>query len=309
MISDEVRTVAYRDAIRSNESWLSGKRVLDVGSGTCILSLFAAQCNVLSVDAVEASDIADYAKTIVDVNGYGRVITVRKGLLEEVKDTFKYKVDAIISEWMGYCLLFEGMLETVIEARDSLLAKGGLLFPCGASMYLFGITDDKGREISIDFWNNVYGFDMTSVRELCYRECYVDVVEPDYVCTTRTKIFDLDLYKVTKDQLRYLESPFTLIMKGETSFDAFGLYFDCVFPSTDDKPQIVLSTSYNSAPTHWCQTYFYIKKAIFVSEGAKMTGTVILSKAKTNARALIVTIKWSVSDYADQSWEQSWVVD
>ena len=31
------------------------------------------------------------------------------------------KVDIIVSEWMGYCLLYESMLTTVLEARDKWL--------------------------------------------------------------------------------------------------------------------------------------------------------------------------------------------
>jgi len=31
------------------------------------------------------------------------------------------KVDIIISEWMGYCLFYESMLNTVIYARDKWL--------------------------------------------------------------------------------------------------------------------------------------------------------------------------------------------
>ena len=31
------------------------------------------------------------------------------------------KVDIIISEWMGYCLLYESMLDTVLFARDKWL--------------------------------------------------------------------------------------------------------------------------------------------------------------------------------------------
>lgn len=39
------------------------------------------------------------------------------------------KVDIIISEWMGYCLFYESMLDTVLYARDKWLATNGLLFP------------------------------------------------------------------------------------------------------------------------------------------------------------------------------------
>jgi hypothetical protein len=35
------------------------------------------------------------------------------------------KVDIIMSEWMGYFLLYEAMLDTVLWARDKYLAADG----------------------------------------------------------------------------------------------------------------------------------------------------------------------------------------
>ncbi len=48
------------------------------------------------------------------------VITLIKGKVEEVELPVE-KVDIIISEWMGYFLLYESMLDTVIYARDKWL--------------------------------------------------------------------------------------------------------------------------------------------------------------------------------------------
>lgn len=36
------------------------------------------------------------------------------------------KVDIIVSEWMGYCLLYEAMLDSVLWARDHYLHPDGL---------------------------------------------------------------------------------------------------------------------------------------------------------------------------------------
>ena len=49
-----------------------------------------------------------------------------KGKMEEVKLPVD-KVDIIISEWMGYFLLFESMIDAVIFARDKYLAPSGVL--------------------------------------------------------------------------------------------------------------------------------------------------------------------------------------
>lgn len=48
------------------------------------------------------------------------VVTLIKGKVEEVTLPVD-KVDIIISEWMGYFLLYESMLDTVIYARDKWL--------------------------------------------------------------------------------------------------------------------------------------------------------------------------------------------
>lgn len=48
------------------------------------------------------------------------VITVLKGKVEEITLPTDH-VDIIISEWMGYFLLFENMLDTVLHARDKWL--------------------------------------------------------------------------------------------------------------------------------------------------------------------------------------------
>lgn len=46
------------------------------------------------------------------------------------------KVDAIVSEWMGFYLLHEGMLDSVIAARDKFLKPGGKMFPESAVIYV-----------------------------------------------------------------------------------------------------------------------------------------------------------------------------
>ena len=45
-----------------------------------------------------------------------------RGKVEEIELPVE-KVDVIVSEWMGYCLFYESMLETVIFARDKWLVR------------------------------------------------------------------------------------------------------------------------------------------------------------------------------------------
>ena len=78
--------------------------ILDVGCGTGILSMFAAQAGAKHVYAVDCSSIIDQARKIVERNGFADKITLIKGKVEEIELPVEH-VDIIVSEWMGYMLL------------------------------------------------------------------------------------------------------------------------------------------------------------------------------------------------------------
>ena len=144
MLKDGVRTRAYMKAITLNRHLFAGKTVLDVGCGTGILCMFAAQAGAAHVYGVDMASIIVQAKEIVAENGFSDRITLIQGKIEEVQLPVQ-SVDIIISEWMGYFLIYESMLDTVIFARDKWLIKGGLIFPDHASLHITAIEDADYR--------------------------------------------------------------------------------------------------------------------------------------------------------------------
>jgi type I protein arginine methyltransferase len=100
------------------------------------------------VIGVDMSTIIDKAKEIVERNGMSDKITLLQGKMEEVKLPYE-KVDIIISEWMGYFLLYESMMDTVLYARDKYLVKDGLIFPDKATIFMAGIEDGDYKEEKI----------------------------------------------------------------------------------------------------------------------------------------------------------------
>ncbi|KAK2093054.1 hypothetical protein P7K49_029583 [Saguinus oedipus] len=115
MIPDRVRTDAYRLGILRNWAALRGQTVPDVGAGTGILSIFSAQAGARRVYAVEASAIWQQARELVRFNGLEDRVHVLPGPVETVE--LPEQVDAIVSEWMGYGLLHESMLSSVLHAQ------------------------------------------------------------------------------------------------------------------------------------------------------------------------------------------------
>lgn len=65
------------------------------------------------------------------------VIEVVQCMVEELDKSIliqPHSVDVIVSEWMGYCLLYESMLNSVLYARDQWLKPGGSLLPDTATI-------------------------------------------------------------------------------------------------------------------------------------------------------------------------------
>ncbi|CAK9138997.1 unnamed protein product [Ilex paraguariensis] len=77
MLQDYVRTGTYYAAVIENRADFIGRVVVDVGAGSGILSLFAAQAGAKHVYAVEASEMAEYARKLIAGNpSLGQRITV-----------------------------------------------------------------------------------------------------------------------------------------------------------------------------------------------------------------------------------------
>ena len=140
MLKDTVRTRTYQRAIMDNPEDFKDKIVMDIGCGTGILSIFAARAGAKHVYAIEYAEIALFAREIIKRNGLQDKITVIKGKMEEIELPVP-KVDIIISEWMGYFLLYESMLDCVLWARDKYLIEGGKMLPDRAQLYIAAIED------------------------------------------------------------------------------------------------------------------------------------------------------------------------
>lgn len=174
MIQDKVRTSTYAHFILTNPSLFRDAVVLDVGCGTGILSLFAARAGAKRVISVDASNIAEKAEKIAKANGFDDIITVVRGKIENIQlPSDVDKVDIIISEWMGYALLYESMLDSVLVARDRFLKPGGVMAPSQCQMMLALCDGSEIYKERIGFWDDVYGrtdfFLNQSIRLTCIR--------------------------------------------------------------------------------------------------------------------------------------------
>lgn len=288
MLKDRVRTGSYHAAIMNNRHLFKDKVVLDVGSGTGILSLFAAKAGAAHVYGIECSEIIDIATKIAAKNGLADKITFIKGKAEDVVLPVD-KVDIIVSEWMGYMLLYESMLDTVLLMRDKYLTKDGLVFPDKASLHIAAIEDGEYREEKIGYWGNVYGFDYSCVKKCIMEEPIVDVVEEVALTTTSCCVLQLDLKTCRKEDLDFC-APYHIELTRRDFVHAMVLWFDITF-SACHKP-ISFSTGPASTCTHWKQTVLYLDDVLMANENESIDGLIAVRKNAKNQRDLDIKLSY-----------------
>ena len=163
------------------------------------------------------------------------------------------KVDIIISEWMGYCLFYESMLKTVLFARDKWLVKDGHMFPDKASLHILAIEDRDYKDDKVNWWSNVYGFDMSCIRDIALTEPLVDVVDTKSIVSNSSLIKEIDLTTMKVEDLSF-SAPFHLQVKRNDYVHAFVTYFNIEFSACHKK--IGFSTGEN--PVRWLDKKIWI---------------------------------------------------
>lgn len=219
------------------------------------------------------------------------MIHLVKGKLEEVDLGLgpDEKVDIIISEWMGYFLLYESMLDTVLLARDKYLAPGGLMFPDQATLYLSAIEDEEYKTEKIGFWDNVYGFDYSCIKSIALKEPLVDTVELQSIVCDPWPVLKLDLLTCTKEDLTFT-GDFELKATRNDYVHAFLGWFDIGFEACH-KP-VRFSTGPHSRGTHWKQTVFYTAEPLALHAGESIKGTLHCAPNARNNRDLDISIQF-----------------
>jgi protein arginine N-methyltransferase 1 len=250
--------------------------------------MFAAQAGARMVIGIDCSEIINQARKIIAVNGFQDVITLVKGKVEEVELPVD-KVDIIISEWMGYFLLYENMLATVIFARDKWLAPGGLIFPDKATLYLCGIEDADYKEEKIHWWHNVYGFDMSCIKEVAIQEPLVDSVEAHTVVTDSWPLLNLNVMNCTLADTSF-RSHFRLSAMRNDLVHAFVAYFDIHFTLGDNI--VSFSTGPHAPYTHWKQTVFYMTDVVSMYKGEVIEGELMSRPNAKNPRDVDIVISY-----------------
>mmetsp|Transcript_122073 Transcript_122073/g.352812 ORF Transcript_122073/g.352812 Transcript_122073/m.352812 type:complete len:419 (-) Transcript_122073:34-1290(-) len=320
MLEDSHRTGSYYNAIMWNPSCFEGKVVLDVGAGSGILSIMAARAGASIVYAVEATDMAVRARRIVEANGLSAKIRVLQGTVETV--TLPCKVDVIVSEWMGYLLLRESMLDSVLIARDKFLKPGGSMFPSHTTLFFAPVGQLKALKDKWQTWEGerqhwaTFASDMKSWYETDFscveaefmkeqRKYYLQTgafvnLTPKHLAGPGRPLMEMDLLTVKVEDLQNPKTPLRCAMKisRDGPVEGFTGFFNAEFrgsPAVPAEQEVVLTTAPTvGTATHWGQQLFGFYPPFNAKRGDILEAEVIIRRQDRNHRLLHLETTFSL---------------
>ena len=260
MIQDKVRTTAYRKAIFKTVK--KGDVVLDVGTGTGLLAFYCIQAGASHVYAIEKTDIMKVARENARKNGCLDKIH----FINEDSRTAKLpeKVDVIVSEVIGHFALEENMLDSIIDAKERFLKKGGSLIPLSVDLFFVPIEAHEVYESEIDFWcDKPDDIDFSAARTFAVNNVYIRDIYKENFLSDPKKVKSLNFADTRKINI-YLEESFVIRKKGV--LHGLAGWFNAMLC-----PDVGIDTSPEKERTHWKQCFFPIKEPVEVSQGDELS--------------------------------------
>jgi protein arginine N-methyltransferase 1 len=194
MLADTVRTEAYARALE--HAVHPDSVVLDIGTGTGIMALFAARFGARRVYAVEPLDVIQVAKELAMVNGYADRIEFIQDLSTRI--VLPERADVVVAEIHGALPLYSQHLPSVADARERHLKKGGTQIPRKETLWLGLIEAPDSYRREIDVWSeHSYGFDITPLKVLAPNNWWRERVPTDRFLTSSACWATLDYATLT----------------------------------------------------------------------------------------------------------------
>ena len=225
-MEDQVTHQTYHNAILQNQHLFKDKIILHITEGTnCLYSIFAARAGAEKVYCVINGD------STADIqNIYMMKEIMKENELEGQIDVlswshFNAEVDVIIGEPMGYCLHFDGLIDRIIEARDLFLVDKGIILPNILSYKCGIVHDEHFSDHKINFWKDVYGIPMESMRKWISHEPVIRVVDPSLIVSKVTKLFTFDLESVSYDEVIKVDKTIQIDLLGSCKANGMTFWF------------------------------------------------------------------------------------
>ena len=278
MLSDSARTETYQRAIEA--SVRPGDVVIDVGSGTGILAMFAARAGARKVYSIEPTGMIELAKRIAKRNGLAERIEFIQAKVEEVE--LPEKADCLVSEWLGVFALEENLLPCIAHARDHLLKPGGQLLPQEVGLFLALVEREELHEERIGRWRRQpYGLDYTDFAAAQANDVQISWFAVSDLVSRASQVARIDMRSALTSRL-HLEARLSAC-RDATCHGLVG-WFRAEFPGG-----LALDTGPGQPWTHWEHAFFPLEEPLAITAGDELA-----VQLDAEPEAPVVNFSWQV---------------
>jgi 2-polyprenyl-3-methyl-5-hydroxy-6-metoxy-1,4-benzoquinol methylase len=298
MLRDEPRMAYYIAALESLKPQIAGKRVLEVGCGTGVLSLLCWKiCGPKEIVAVEATkSTADLAEEIFNRNNAN--ITVVHSRVEDLTGILSPEsFDVLLSEWMGFYLLHEGMLDSVIYARDHFCTSEVIMIPDRATLRCAAWYAEQFLTERVWSWSRYlrdFQLDFSPFGQLELANNIgvpvVDIFSESEIISDEQVLLDLDLRTVSIDFFRksgdIVNKQIAFTVNKQNQYFTGLMFFWMV-----GNGQVQLETAPYAPPTHWKQVGILLGCCAPVVPGQLLDLQVSIVRDDPDAREFSIDIQ------------------
>jgi protein arginine N-methyltransferase 1 len=246
MLADKVRMDSYAKAI--NKHVRKGDIVVYLGTGTGILSFFAALREPQRIYAVEVAPIIEVAKFLADRNKFDNIVFVNE---HSRAMKIPEKVDLILHEQMGEFLFEEEMVPNILDLRRRILKENGRILPSNFEVFFDPVKLKDDCTIPL-IWEHGF-FNFSSLKQFenyTLRRRVLRPEEIDYFLCDPEIVLSFDLETIEDgDSLNKIAFTKRITRKGR--LDGCCFYFNTIFDE-----EISFSTSPLAEKTVWGSRLF-----------------------------------------------------
>lgn len=246
MLHDHERNDLYDQAIRNVVE--PGSLVLDIGTGSGLLSMMAARAGAGHVVACEVVDLlADIARRVIAKNGLSDQITVinKKSTDLVVGVDLPRRADLLISELVSAGLLGEGHYPSIQHAAEHLLVPGARMIP--KSAMTMGILLESQPLVDLERVETASGFDIRDFNRASLPS-YVPRRLSLHEYTQLTELFDILEFDLTDKDLSDQEWTLDVPITRDGTCQGIAYWFDMLL---DDVTHI--NNGPHQEASHWVQ--------------------------------------------------------
>ncbi|GAB0092197.1 Protein arginine N-methyltransferase [Sergentomyia squamirostris] len=289
MLNDCLRNVVYENAIWTHV--MKGlDTVLDIGTGTGLLSIYAHRINAASITACEVSEpMLTISKKVFEANGMHDVDLLARNSRDLTEKDLRYgRPKLIVTETLDCGVFGEGILETLIHAKENLLADGGKIIPHEVVLTIAPFQSSSIAQGSVLLNESFEEYIFLNGSTLVSPQTdHYDAVNVSQLPTFEMLSDPVDCLKVNFNNLQEMRdfvdgASNTVKLKCNQSgyVDGFVVWFRL---PNDGSAATILDTNPNEE-TCWDQAVFRLNQRMYVEAGRMLNVTVTCSGGRLRLR-------------------------